>query len=879
MEPDQDKTRTYIVLTKGTMVSHYRIVERIGAGGMGEVYLAEDTKLNRKVALKFLPQYLASNPDVRARFIREAQTAAKLNHPNVVTIYDVGDHQGWPFFAMEYVEGRLLREVISGHDLSLGKVVALALQVCGGLEKAHQLGIVHRDIKPSNILVDAESRAKIADFGLATITGGERLTRTGSTLGTIGYMSPEQVQGEQVDARSDLFSLGVVLYEMVAGRAPFTRETEAATLRAVVEATPEPLARYKSCVPDELQRIVSRLLEKNPALRYQTAADVASELKRLLAVGKAQPVPSAKSTRTRRFVFAAVALLVVLIGVVIVFKFFPRGGKQAVDHKKMLAVLPFENLGSPEDEYFADGITDEITAKLAAIRELGVISRTSTMPYKRSTKGLREIAKELGVDYVLEGTILWDKGRDTSRVRILPQLIRVSDDTHLWAETYQRPMTDIFALQTDIATRIAEAMNITLLGPEHAALETIPTRNLDAYQAYLRGLDYWRGLDLGKENCRLAVQMFQRAVELDSTFALAYAQLAIVHAGVFQFGYDATPARLARAKAAADRALALQPNLPWAHLGLCYYYYWGLWDYDRALSELALAEAGLPNDPEILRTKAIIWRRQGKFNAAVKQLEQWFVLNPRDAGAPLEIAWTYAMLRDYALAEKFFNQSISLAPDQIVPYVGKAVNYYSWRSDTSSARATLALIPTQDNDDTRLMWFWQYVYERDYIAALDQLALLPPLPGDVQESFTPRAQLAGTVYHLMNNPERARVCFDSSRVVLEEKLKELPNDRRIHSSLGITYAGLGRKNDAIREGKLGVELLPVSKDASLGPDGVIDLALIYVMVGEYDAALDQIEYLLSIPGFFSFPYLRLDPRYDPLRNLPRYQKLLEKYGR
>ncbi len=841
MQPDDDRTQAVTVLSKGTVIGHYRIVEKIGAGGMGEVYLAEDTELNRKVALKFLSSHLCQDADCRTRFKREAQAAAKLNHPNIVTIYEVSEFNGRPFFAMEHVEGQPLSELIKQGDCSLDKAIDLSLQICEGLQEAHKAGITHRDIKPANILISQSGRAKLVDFGLASVAGADKLTKEGSTLGTIGYMSPEQVQGKPTDHRSDLFSFGVVLYELVSCKSPFKGETPAATMNAIAQQIPEPLARYKAGVPDELQRIVSKLLQKDPALRYQTAADVISDLSGLKATSQLSIIKPASQ-------------------------------------RKMLAVLPFENLGSPDDEYFADGITDEITGKLATVRELGVISRTSTMQYKKTTKNLRQIATELGVDYILEGTIRWDKSGATSRVRILPQLIRASDDTHLWAETYQRPLEDIFALQADIATRIVEAMNITLLKPENTALQAIPTQNLEAYQAYLRGNDYMHR-DYKRESHKWAVQMFQRAVELDPTFAQAYVNLAGAHASLYFYGYDATPARLSQVKAAIDRALSLQPDLPDAHLGLGYsYYYWGLRDYDRALEQLAIAEVGLPNNPRILRSRAYVWRRQGKFKAAVEQLERAFVLDPRDWKNSYEIGLTYGFLRNYAAQEKYLNESISLAPDQYGACVEKVRNYYLWLGDTGLARATLASIPKQDDDEIRLQWFLLHLYERDYASALDRLAAISPMAKIDQSSFIPKVQLEGLIYSLMNDPDRVHACYDSSRVILEKAVKELPDDSRVHSSLGLAYAGLGRKDNAIREGKLGVELLPVSKDAVQGPVGVRDLALIYVLVGEYDAALDQIEYLLSISCDFSVPLLRLDPRYDPLRNLPRYQKLLEKYG-
>ncbi|MBI5867119.1 MAG: protein kinase [candidate division Zixibacteria bacterium] len=541
----------------GQTISHYKITAKLGEGGMGEVYLATDAKLNRRVALKFLPANLSHDPEARARLLREAQAVSQLNHPNIVTVYSIEEIDDRDFIVMEYVKGGTLPEYLRDKDPTLDEILHLAMRIVAGLERAHRSGVVHRDLKPSNILVSDQGDLKILDFGLAKLKGAAKLTQTGSTTGTAAYMSPEQAQAKEADHRSDLFSFGVVLYETIARRLPFSGEHEAAIAYAIMHEHPEPLKRYKADVPDELQRIVSKCLAKRPAERYQSAADLAADLCALqFARQGSSGIGPARPSRKRSIVVALVSVVVVAILAMSIAFLAPRiikgpNSKSSAD-RKMLAVLPFENLGSPDQEYFADGITDEITGRLAAIRELGVISRTSTMQYKNTTKNLREVAKELGVDYVLEGTILWDNSRDTSRVRILPQLIRVSDDTHLWAETYQRPLTDIFAVQADIATRIAEAMNITLISPELAALGAMPTRNLDAYQAYLRGLDYSRGANSGfQRNVESALAMFQRAVDLDSTFALAYARLSRAHAGMVHYGIDPTPERLAKAKAAA----------------------------------------------------------------------------------------------------------------------------------------------------------------------------------------------------------------------------------------------------------------------------------------------------------------------------------------
>ena len=416
-------------LTTGTQVGHYRIIDKIGAGGMGEVYLAEDTKLDRHVALKFLPSDCCRDEGIRARFQREAQAAAKLNHPNIVDIHEVSDYRGRPFIAMEYVEGLPLNTHIKEEAPALGKTVELAIQICEGLAKAHEAGIVHRDIKPANILIDRDGRARILDFGLATIKGVDKLTKTGSTMGTLSYMSPEQTRGEVLDERSDIFSFGVVLYEMITGQLPFKGDHEPAVIFAIGFEDPEPLARYKTGVPNELQRIVSKALAKSKDERYQHADDLLADLRTFSKQDLLSPGGKPRGDVWNRYVVAsAAAVILVIAGYWLATTYIRHGAGSPESRRKMLAVLPFTNLGAPDQEYFADGMTEEITTCLAGLSGLGIISRTSSMQYKNTDKSLKQIGKELGADYILEGTIRWEKKESESRVRISPQLIRVSDD-------------------------------------------------------------------------------------------------------------------------------------------------------------------------------------------------------------------------------------------------------------------------------------------------------------------------------------------------------------------------------------------------------------------------------------------------------------------
>jgi serine/threonine protein kinase len=514
-------------MTKDTMVGHYRIVEKIGAGGMGEVYLAEDTQLDRRVALKFLPPHLCQDEDCRKRFKREAQAAAKLSHPNIVTIHEVGEYQDRPYFVMEHVEGLSLQEFSSDRNPSIEEILELSIQICEGLNDAHEKGVTHRDIKPSNILIDSHGRVKIVDFGLASVIGTDQLTRTGSTLGTIGYMSPEQVQGKNVDHRSDLFSLGVVLYEMITGRLPFRGDTEAATMNSVINEIPEPLSRYKSGVSGKLQDIVSKLLEKDPSLRYQSAAGLISDLKTLARdqlsdSGKEVPRPS-------------------------------------------IAVLPFTNLSAdPEQEYFCDGMAEEIINALTHVEGLRVVARTSCFAFKGKHEDIREIGRKLNVDNVLEGSVR----KGGSRVRITGQLIKISDGYHLWSDRYDRELSDIFEVQDDISMAIVEKLKVKLLGGEHEQILKRPTDNLEAYNLYLKGRFHWN--NRSTKEVQRAIECLKKAVKLDPEFSLGHAGLADAH--IIQASnihvYEGRPALLALAEKSVFKALELDNSLGEAHAAL-----------------------------------------------------------------------------------------------------------------------------------------------------------------------------------------------------------------------------------------------------------------------------------------------------------------------
>jgi len=871
---DDDKTQTHVVLTKGTMVSHYRIVEKIGAGGMGEVYLAEDTELDRKVALKFLPPHLCQDEDCRKRFKREAQAAAKLDHPNIVTIHEVGEHQGRPFFAMQHIEGRSLRDV-KAEELDFDRIIGIAIQLCDGLHSAHTSGVIHRDVKPSNIIIDSSGRPKLLDFGLATVKGGEQLTKTGSTLGTVGYMSPEQIEGKSTDARSDLFSLGVVLYELISNRSPFRRDDETATLKAILNDTPEPLARYKADVSDDLQRIITKLLEKDSSLRYQSAAGVIPDLKKLSAASTAGVAIERKRDRWSRYVVPLAAVVLLVVVAIWYFGYRDRAPQTTcTDDRIMLAVLPFENLGDPEDEYFADGLTDEIISRLAGIKRIGVISRTSIMRFKNSEMDLPDIADQLGVDYIVEGTIRWDKRGDPERIRITPQLIEASSNTHLWANPIEEEITRIFEVQANMAEEIARALDISLPDSGHDRLGVAFTGNIEAYNYYLRGLEYHRvsSSPFGT-NHQLAIEMFEKAVNLDSTFASASAWLARLYAYDHFNAVDRNGMRLSQAKQAALRASRYSSGGADGHLAMGYYYYYGSRDYESALHEFEAALLMQPNNSDLLHAIGAVQRRQGKWDNARESFKASLTLDPLNPTKHLQLLYVLDPTRRFEESLEVLDHGIAIAPDFARFHISKFFVIYNLYEDLEMAREVLEqasqVVSECELEDT---WEDFHYWARDYARATVQKCPLERFRDSVYYYLS-----RSSIYRTMNDSVTSFAFADSARRTMERQLETQPDYHEHHSNLGLAFALLQRKNEAVESGLRATRLLPVSKDAYRGFRRLQDLAKIYTLVGEKDLAIETLDSLLSIPSYIPVAMLRIDPVWDPLRDHSRFQALIKKY--
>ncbi len=676
----------------GETIGHYKISESIGTGGMGEVYLATDTTAGRKAALKLLPLRFTGDAERLKRFQREARAVVGLNHPNIVTVYEIGEDHSTHYIASELIEGETLRQRLMRGRIQVGEAVDVAIQVANALVAAHETGIVHRDIKPENIMLRPDGYVKVLDFGIAklaeqqvplTTPRDEALslveTNLGSILGTVRYMSPEQACGAPVDKRTDIWSLGVVLYEMVTGHAPFTGDTPKEVMSSILEKEPPPLTHYIAHAPAELQQIISKALRKDREQRYRSAHELLESLKRLrhnMEVDvELRRSSAARSWLHRKPALAALVLLLLVAALVVAVVTLllvnrqnmtsvsarsiapPTSGVTALPEKS-IAVLPFENLSKDEENAsFAGGVQDEILTDLAKVADLKVISRTSVMKYKSdSERNLREIAKALGVSYVVEGSVQ----RAGERVRVSAQLIDARNDTHLWAEHYDRDFADIFAVQNEIAQQIADQLKANLSPAEKAAIAERPTADPVAYAYYTKAKEIdiysnWEGAE-NEKAAKQKVELLEKATQRDPNFALAYCALAKAQIDVENFEL---------AKKAAETALRLRPDLAEGHLALARYY-WLAPDaiigvdreaaYDRARDELAIVRRMLPNNAEALLIDAVIGRHQNRWDASLANLQKASELDPSNGEVAYRLEQIYFEMRRYSELEQFIKK-------------------------------------------------------------------------------------------------------------------------------------------------------------------------------------------------------------------------------
>ena len=873
------------------IIGGYEIEGELGRGGMGVVYRAWQRKLNRIVALKMLTGYFG--PPELKRFFAEAETAAALHHAHIVHVYDVGEHEGAPFFAMEYVEGGSLADRLRGGIVPARDIAQLLIPVARALDFAHKNGVVHRDMKPGNILIDPQGVPKVTDFGIAKrLTASSVLTLSGAVIGTPVYMAPEQARGtsRDVGAAADIYSLGAILYEMLAGRPPFLpEESDTAIMVRVATENPISPAWHRPGIPRDLETICLKCLAKEPAERYPSAAAFADDLQRFL---DDQPILSRRVSRIfRRGRRRVIAIGAVIAALALGFLLFPyarsKFTKSAQPNvvaaalaapEKSVAVLPFENLSAnQENSFFADGVQDEILTNLAKVADLKVISRTSVMQYKNmATRNLPEIAQALRVAHVLVGSVQ----RDSNRVRVTAQLIDARTDAHLWAERYDRPLDDVFAIQSEIAKTIAEQLRAKISPGEKAAIEQPPTLNLEAYDLYNQAKALIATSAFGTgfgDKLAEAARLLDEAIAKDPKFVLAYCDLALVHDFAYFSGFDHTPARLALAEKAVQSALRLRPDSGEAHLARAYHLYQGYLEYDKALAELAIASRTLPNDARVFEYTGYIIRRQGRQEEGLRSLERALELDPRNFATLQQIALSYEGLRRYPEMVAVLDRAAAIVPNDVDVKISRGQVHLDWQADPRPLHTTIdALLAEEPAGGLSFAESWLYLTlcERDFAAAERALAAL----GD--HSFGPDAMHLnrkfgeGLVARARGDAAAAQTAFAAARAQQEKTIVAQGEWAPALAVLALIDAALGRKEEALREGRRAVEILPVEKDALNGVRVREFLAMTYAWAGEKDLALEQLESVISYPATASYGQLRLHPYWDPLRGDPRFEKIV-----
>jgi serine/threonine-protein kinase len=864
---------------------------------MATVYLVRDVKHKRLVALKVLHPELGAALGAE-RFQREIEFAARLQHPHILTVLDSGEAAGQLWFTMPFVEGESLRSRLRRErQLPVEEALRIATETARALDYAHRQGVMHRDIKPENILLTKDGDTLVADFGIARALAGseDHLTETGMSLGTPAYMSPEQASGDKaVDARTDVYSLGCVLYEMLAGEPPYTGPTaQVIIMKRFTEPVPS-VRTARPHVPEALDQVIQQALAPIPADRFATSREFARALQPSVTTATAAPTsvatpvtspaapappPSPLVTRARRFPVTAIALGVgFLIGVGVLFAWrHTHAAASETAGPRVLAVLPFENLGDSADAYFAEGVANEVRTKLAKIAGLEVIARGSSNEYRHTTKRPQEIARELGADYLLTATVQCEKvPGGSSRVRVSPELVDVSPGhapSTRWGEQFDASLSDVFQVQADIAGKVASALDVALGDSARHELAAKPTANLAAYDAFLKGEAASQGMSVkDPAGLRRAIGFYEQAVALDSTSVPAWAQLARARASLY-FNGTPTPALATEARQAAERAQALGPDRPEGPLALSAYYGSVALDNRQAL---AASEAGLklaPGNVDLLGAAGIDELGLGRWDAALEHLARASALDPRSATFARRTGLALVLVRRYPEAQAAMDRALALAPTNLQIIELKAVVALA-QGDLTGARAVVRTALTTVEPAALLAFFGNY---QDLYWVLDdaqqqQLLALPPSAFDNDRSAW--GMVRAQTYQLRGNQALTRVYADSARLALEEQLRATPDDGQRHVIRGLALAYLGRKAEAIAEGKRGVALWPISRDAYQGAYIQHQLARIYLLVGEPEKALDQLEPLLKIPYYLSPGWLRIDPTFAPLKGNPRFERLV-----
>jgi len=894
LDDENDKASEPTVARMLKDFGDYELLQEIGHGGQGVVYRARQKSLNRIVALKVIGlAHWATEAHVK-RFRLEAEAAASLNHPCIVPIYEVGERDGACYFSMGLVEGGQLDAVAKREPMPLRHAAELIAKLARTVSYAHEHGILHRDIKPGNILLDTKGQPHLTDFGLARLVETEStVTRTMEVLGTPSYMAPEQAAGNNAGATSatDIYGLGAVLYQLLAGHPPFAGGTTFETVRLVLDTEPRQPRLLNPKVDRDLATICLKCLDKDPQRRYSSALALAEDLERWL---KHEPIRARRTgifTRGRKWVrrnptsallvISLVALAAAIGAMIWKSEFVQRPPTTGI------AVLPFENLSDDkENAFFADGIHDELLSNLSKIADLKVISRTSVMQYKSGIKrNLKQTAQQLGVSNVLEGNVR----RAGNRVRVSVQLIDSRTDTHLWAEHYDRDVADVFAIQAEIAQEIADTLEVKLSPSQSDALAAAPTRDTEAYDLFLKGeYEQHQGVRapqsaMSGESFDRAQIFYRQALARDPNFALAYARLAWSELHRHWFISNLTSAELAEVKSNIDRALAIAPALPDAHLALGMFYYWGYRDYASALRALDRAIELQPSNSDSRTCRAAIYRRRGEWRRALAESERALELNPRDPLIPAEIGNTYNILRRWSEAEQSLKRALA-----IDPHFGDAARFLAWTYVNSTGdipRARKVYEGLQEeraiNVNSSTGNIADLIGHGVYLDVIDRHFADALKAWDVPLAKTPEARLRQLearvgIQVLAGQGAVGKLECEQTRALLEARLAERPEDRNFLIALAWAYVCLGRNADAVRVAQQAVDSLPVEKDALSGPQLLAALAEIEARTGRPEEAVKILRQLLTAPtgSAISIARLKIDPVWDPIRENPSFQRLL-----
>lgn len=1043
----------------GKTISHYKIIEKIAEGSMGKVFLAEDTVLNREVALKFLPKKFSQNKIAKERFIREARAASVLDHPNICVIHEIGEtDDNQLFISMNYYSGETLREKLLDGPLSVKETLKYITQIAKGLESAHEKGIIHCDIKPENILITEDGTPKIVDFGIAKVCCDVKLINNENASGTIAYMSPEQVENTNIDTRSDIWSLGVVFYEMLTGQVPFKDTFKNAIMYSIMNEEPESITSINSNIPPKLGKIVRQMLNKIPDQRYQTVTDLLADLKnhqknkanktlvtkkrklaaimftdmvgysaltqrnevlalelleehrqilrpfiakhdgheietigdaffiefpsaleavtcaikiqkafwkRNISVSESKHIKirigihlgdvvhrgdnvlgdgvniaarieplalsggicvsedvarqvknkiefSLKGLKTKHLknivlpvrvyaimlpwldelqyllfrkkrkkivlylitIFSIILLTLIVIKMPDLELFNKSNILENSEWQNSIAVLPFLSLDRTEEsEIFSEGIHEDILSHIAKIKNIKVIARTSVLQYKGTKKRIKEIAEELGVNTILEGSVR----REGSKIRIVAQLIDADTEDHLWTEIYDRDYVEIFTIQSDVATNIASALRMTLSIEEKQAINEIPTDNLEAYEYFQKaqhGINS-RAISIKLENFESEIKLFEKAIQLDPTFVMAYSSLAQAHIMVYWYHDQIPKNHLQSAKQALDNARNIDPNNSSVHLAEGYYYYYGYRDYDNALDKFQLALLKNPNNSDLLAAIGYVKRRQGKHAEALKYLKKSAEIDPQSSKKAHEAGLTARLLRNWSAAEKLLIRATSINPQNIWAYLDRIELAIEEKGDLLEGRMILENA-YKYNNSKELIWvrlFDEYM-NRNYQNAFNIISeyTAKNISDDSQVLF-----YKGRVALAMNQRGLATSYFDSLRILGLQGKRTTPENLVFHTYLYKAYAGLGMKEKFEKEYELLDSLLSFHQDVLAGTDRMLQKIECLIWLYEHDQAIDLIDKTLSIPSLLTVNRLKLSPIYDPIRENLRFQKVLRKY--